>query len=168
MKTFFHSILIVFASIVVFCGCGNNGCEEIRESFCLADLSSLSGATINKMVVFGIGQGGGAKDTTGIAQDKEMINTSRPKNLEFILNPDSTVTDIRLLMNITLNGDQFQYEDTIHFVYEPHPYFLDMECGCSMYFSLEDVSSTNNFIRSIIIKNKEITNEESLNIIIEY
>ena len=169
MKRFFlyPIIITVFAGILVS-SCGNNGCEEIRESFCLADLLSTSGAKINQLYAYGIGQGGGEKDENGNPTDKEMLKENNPKSLEFILNPDSTITDIRLQMNITLDGDQFQFADTIHFKYDSQPYFLDMECGCSMYFTLEEVTHTNNFLRSITIKRKEITNEENINLIIEY
>lgn len=131
-------------------------------------MTSLSGARIDQLYAYGIGQGKGVADTTGMATDQVMLSASNPNSLEFILNPDSTVTDIRLQMNITLDGDHFQYDDTIHFVYDPHPYFLDMECGCSMYFTIEDVTHTNHFVRNITIKNNEITNEENLNIVIEY
>lgn len=152
----------------VFSSCGNNGCEQTRESFCLAEMTSLSGAKIDRLYVYGIGQGKGEIDSDGNITDGVMLNTTNPTSIEIILNPDSTITDIRLEMNITLDGDHFQYDDTIHFVYEPNPYFLDMECGCSMYFTLEDVTFTNHFLRNINIKNKEITNEENLNIVIEY
>ena len=148
--------------------CGNNGCEEVRESFCLAQMTSLSGAKINQLYAYGIGQGKGEVDTLGIASDEVMLTASNPSSLEFILDPDTTVTDIRLQMNITLDGDQFQHDDTIHFVYDPHPYFINMDCGCSMYFTIEDVTSTNHFLRNITIKNNEITNEQSLNIVIEF
>ena len=160
--------LIIPALLLTISGCGNNGCEEVRESFCYAQMTSLSGAKINNLYAFGIGQGGGEVDTTGVAADKEMLNASNPSSLEFILNPDSTVTDIRLKMNITLDGDQFQHEDTIHFVYDPHPYFINMDCGCSMYFSLQEVTFTKNFLRNITIKNNEVTNEQNINLIIEY
>ena len=161
-------LIIPALLLTTISGCGNNGCEEVRESFCYAQMTSLSGAKINPLYAFGIGQGGGEVDTAGVATDKEMLNASNPSSLEFILNPDSTVTDIRLQMNITLDGDQFQYDDTIHFVYEPHPFFINMDCGCSMYFSLKEVTHTNHFLRNITIKNNEVTNEQTLNIVIEY
>lgn len=159
-------ILFIVAIFWVLLTSCSNGCEETRESYCLADLTSSSGAKINLLYAYGIGQGG-VQDSTSV-EDEVMLTASSPSSLEFILNPDTTFTDIRLQMNITLDGDAFQYTDTLHFEYIPHPYFLDMECGCSMYFSLNNVTSTNNFIRSVTLKRKEITNEENTNIIIEY
>lgn len=164
------SIFVVIASIVtsiIIASCGNNGCEQTREVYCLADLSSLSGAKINQLYAYGIGQGG-STDSVGAAIDDIMLSESSPTSLEFILNPDTTFTDIRLQFNITLDGDSFQHEDTLHFSYDAHPFFLDMECGCSVFFTLNEISSTNNFIRNVSIKRKEITNEENINIIIEY
>lgn len=155
---------IITSLFVVSC---SNGCEQTRETFCLADLSSISGAKINQLYAYGIGQGGSV-DTAGVKIDNVMLFETNPKSLEFILNPDTTVTDIRLQLNITLDGDSFQHNDTLHFVYDAHPFFLDMECGCSVYFDLKEVTCTSNFIRNVSIKRKEITNEENINIIIEY
>lgn len=163
-------ILITLPVLIGFIvsSCGNNGCEEIRESFCLAELSSTSGAKIDQLYAYGIGRGGGEKDSAGVATDSIMFEENNPKSLEFILNPNSATTDIRLQMNITLDGDKYQYCDTIHFLYEPHPFFLNMDCGCSMYFSLQEVTCTNNFLRGVTIKRNEITNEENTNLTIEY
>lgn len=168
MNKVFRIILPIIIAALGIASCGNNGCEETRESYCLADLLSTSGAKINQLYAYGIGQYEMKVSEDTLWVDKEMLSESAPKSLEFILNPDSTVTDIRLQMNITLDGDQFQYNDTIHFEYTSHPYFLDMECGCSMYFTLKEVTSTNNFLRSVTIKRNEITNEENINITIEY
>lgn len=148
--------------------CGNNGCEEIRETYCMADLISTTGARIDQMYVYGIGSPVMGVDKDNNPIEKEMVNEANPKNIEFILNPDSTVTDARIEMSITLDGDKYQYQDTLHFVYDPHPFFLDMECGCSMFFTLKEVESTNHFFRRVSIKRNEITNEENINIIIEY
>lgn len=168
MKKVFYTILPIIIATIGAASCGNNGCEEIRESYCFADLLSTSGAKINQLYAYGLGQYETVIGEDTVLVDREMLSLSSPKNLEFILNPDSTVTDIRLQMNITLDGDQFQYNDTLHIEYNSHPYFLDMECGCSMYFTLKEVTYTNNFLRSVTIKRNEITNEENINLIIEY
>lgn len=157
---------VIFSAFISSC---SNGCEEIRESYCFAELVSTSGAKINNLYAYGIGQGKGDPiDTLGTKGDAEMLNASNPTSLEFKLNPDSTKTDIRLKMNITLDGDSFQYEDTIHFEYGSYPHLIDMDCGCTVYFDLKNVTYTKHFLREVTIIKNEITNEESLNIHIEY
>lgn len=158
-------MLIPLSSFVSSCG---NGCEDTRESFCFAELLSSSGASINTLYAYGIGQGKGKPDSTGVKTDSIMFTANSPKTLEFILNPNKSVSDIRLQITYTLDGDKFQLEDTLHFEYESHPHLLDMDCGCTMYFDLSTVTCTKHLLRDVTIIKNAITNEESLNIRIEY
>ena len=167
-KILYIIVSLLAVSIIPFISSCGNGCEEIRESFCYAELLSTSGAKINLLYAYGIGQGKGEKDSTGVSGDQVMLTSNNPTTLEFILNPNATTTDIRLQMNITLDGDQFQYDDTIHFEYDSHSHLIDMDCGCTMYFNLKEVNFTKHFLREVKILKNEITNEETLNIHIEY
>ena len=88
--------------------------------------------------------------------------------LEFILRPDTTFTQIRMQCTVNDNGDLFQYDDTLSIRYEVFPYFIDMECGCSMFFTIQDVEVTRNLFNNIILKQAEITNNEAVNIILQY
>lgn len=168
MRKIIYIIILVVLTHLGISSCAN-GCEEIRESYCYVELLSTSGAKINQLYAYGIGQGHGEViDTLGTKGDSVMLQASNPQSLEFILNPNDTKTDIRLQMNITLDGDKYQYDDTIHIAYDSYPHLIDMDCGCTVYFDLKEVSHTKNFLREIRIIKSEITNEESLNIHIEY
>jgi hypothetical protein len=43
-----------------------------------------------------------------------------------------------------------------------------MECGCTVYFDLQEATSTYNFIQDIFLKQTTITNEAAVNVLIEY
>lgn len=181
-KKFFLTWLLLLP-IALLTACGSGGCEETRESFCICDLRSISGASLRSISVWGIGQFHAAHpDSTvtdtipddpflpeQVSRDSIMIDgETSPSNISLILNPDTTATRLRIRFTGTADNEAFQYEDTLTIRYEAYPYFLDMECGCSMYFTLKDVTSTGHFIQEVFIKKNEITNEEAINVIIEY
>ncbi|MBO7378567.1 MAG: hypothetical protein J6U31_02310 [Bacteroidales bacterium] len=138
--------------------CGNNGCEETRESYLYAQLKATTGVSLTKLYAWGL----------GFETDSLMLSESSPSSLEFILRPDTTFTQIRMQCTVNDNGDLFQYDDTLSIRYEVFPYFIDMECGCSMFFTIQDVEVTRNLFNNIILKQAEITNNEAVNIILQY
>lgn len=146
----------------------SNGCEETRETFCLTSLTSETGLSISSLYAWGIGQQHVRDESspTGYT-DSLMLSEASPKELSFILRPDTTVTRIRLQM--TVSGDSsYQVEDTLTIRYEPRSVFLNMDCGCSVFFTLSEVSVTEHFIQEATIKNAEITNTENVNIALVY
>lgn len=174
---------LLLLQLALLTACGAGGCEETRESFCVCDLRSISGASLRSISVWGIGQFHVAHPDSTVTDadpdnpqfpesagnDSIMIDgETSPSNISLILNPDTTATSLRILFTGTADNEAFQYEDTLTIRYEAYPYFLDMECGCSVYFTLHDVAATGNFIQEVYIKKNEITNEEAINIVIEY
>lgn len=174
------SIFAAALLLILTAACGNNGCEEVRETFCYAEVTATSGLVMTHVDVWGIGHRPDTvvnatydreNDTTvrdTVLADVLMLTASNPKSLEFILRPDTNATSLRLKMTINDNGDFEQYEDTIHLRYTTTPYFLNMECGCSAFFTLEEVSATQHILKKVTLKGREITNEESVNLLIEY
>lgn len=100
--------------------------------------------------------------------DSLMTIATSPTEMEFILKPDTTCTKIRLECTINDSGDLYQSDDTLTITYEYYPYFLDMECGCSLFFDIQEATITNHVFKGITLKNKEITNEEKTNIELTY
>lgn len=166
--------------------CGNDGCQETRESYCVADMRSVSGARITLLSVWGIGQQRQtvlAVDTVYYVEDgvlldslayhpaladSLMISESSPTNISLILSPDTTITRLRMQFMATIDTTHVQVEDTLTLTYESHPYFIDMECGCSIFFTLQSLETTTHFVRSALIKRNDITNEADINLVIEY
>lgn len=160
--------LSALSLLTLLTSCGGVGCEETRETYCIAELNPVSGTKIENVYVYGIGQGKGEKDSLGIAADEEMLYALNPETLDFILNPDTTVTTLRLQITASLENEKFQIDDTLFVAYEPRPYFLNMECGCSVFFTLKSISTTHNLIQDVTIKRNEITNAQNINLSIEF
>lgn len=170
----------------------SNGCEEVRETFCVCDLKGITGASLQRITVWAIGHHAAVAadtvvtettmtigDSTAVVRDTLIVaadggdslmidGETSPTNIALILNPDTTVTALRILFTGVELNEPFQAYDTLVVRYEPYPYFLDMECGCSVYFTLREVATTGRFIQNAYIKKSEITNEEAINIVLEY
>lgn len=152
--TLFISLLLASLCLLA---CSTNGCEETRETFCYAALQSTSKQTLSHVSVY-VGD--------SLAQE-----VGKPSAFEFILQPDTTCTTIRLEMTVNEDGkagEPRQVCDTMEIHYEAYPYFINMECGCSVFFTLNEVKATHHFLQDITLLNKDISNEEDVNIRIEY
>jgi len=135
--------------------CGSDGCSETRETFCYAVVESKIGTVGSNMYVWN--------------NDTLIASASNPSSFECILNPSSDQTTLHIQLTIAdTDSTAVQLDDTLLLRYEAVPYLLNMECGCSVYFNLHEVKTTHHFIKEITLLNKEITNEEDVNLRIEY
>jgi hypothetical protein len=140
----------------------SNGCEETRESYCTAQLKATTQTTLQSVSVWALSD----RFTDG---DSLMISgESSPTELSLILDPDTTATQLRIQFNGRADNEAIQLVDTLTLRYEPYTHFIDMECGCTVYFDLQEVTSTYNFIQDIYLKQTTITNEVAVNVLIEY
>lgn len=58
--------------------------------------------------------------------------------------------------------------DKIEVTHKPKPFVSEVECGVLMYHEIENIEYTRNVLDSIVIVNKDITNEEKTNFHIYY
>jgi len=158
LQKLFNALAVTLALTLTLTACGNNGCEEIRETYLLASVKATGRLSMSSINAWALTEQG----------DSLMSSFSAPTEMEFILKPDTICTKIRLECTIDDSGDQYKENDTLTVVYNHYPYFLDMECGCSVFFEINDASITNHIFKGITLKNKEITNEETTNIELTY
>lgn len=156
-------LLLLLITSCLLVACSNNGCEETREAYCTAELRGVTGASLTSLSIWGIGQGG-ATDKT----DSLMYEGAPSEHISLMLNPDTTATRLRLLFTGVVDRERVQIADTITLLYDVSPYFLNMECGCSVFFTLKELITTHNFIYEAGITRKEITNEEAINFVLDY
>jgi hypothetical protein len=142
--------------------CGSNGCEETRETYCTVQLKSTTQTTLQSVSVWAISDRFAEGDSLMISGE------SAPTELSLILNPDTTETRLRIQFNGRADNESVQLTDTLTLRYEPYAHFIDMECGCSVYFDLKEAETTYNFIQDIYLRQTTITNDPTVNILIEY
>lgn len=140
--------------------CGNNGCEETRESVLLVQLKATRGLQLHTLTAWGLTASGDSVPMLG--------PISSPTEAEFTLQPDTTYTQILLHCVVNDTGEYETSDNALHLRYRHYPYFLDMECGCAIYFDIDSTWVTGSLFKQVKLKNAHITNEENVNIILEY
>lgn len=181
--------LLACGLLSLLVSCGSNGCEETRQAYCVVEMKAVTGdVRITQLYVWGIGQQGqqatridsvftidpetGRRDTvvttTPVMVDSLMLAVASPETLELSLRPDTTETRLLLMANASVDAVAAQYFDTLTLRYDAAPYFIDMECGCSIRYRLHELTSTHHLVRDARIINDVITNTEHVNIRIEY
>lgn len=148
-------------AIICICGltsCGNNGCEETRQSYLTLSLKATGRINLSKIAILAIGEKG----------DSLMYSASKPTDISLALRPDTTFTQFQVITLIEDNGDDEQYIDTVSISYSTTPHFIDMECGCSVFFDIKEALVTKHLFKSVNIKNKSITNDENVHLILSY
>ena len=138
--------------------CGNNGCETTRESYLYTQFKATGRVSLSSVYAWALTAEG----------DSLMTYATSPTEMELMLQPDTTGTRIRLHCTVNDNGDPYEYDDTLSLSYESYPYFLNMECGCSVYFDISEATVTQHLFKSLTLKNNEITNDEKVNIVLAY
>ena len=100
--------------------------------------------------------------------DTLTISTARMEgNDSVLINKDFKVTEFSLPISYSQPQDVFFVEtkdtvqkitrfDTITVVKEDHPHFESVDCSPSFFHTLTSVSSTNNAIDSVVIKNPDV------------
>jgi hypothetical protein len=90
-------------------------------------------------------------------------------DIDLQLNPKSTQTIMIMDCSYSDYGDLYTTSDTVFIDYTVEPKFLDLECGCTVLFHINDVHSTRNLISNIIINDENvIADGDATNLIFEY
>ena len=90
-------------------------------------------------------------------------------DIELQLNPKGNHTTMILDCSYSDYGDLYTTSDTVEIAYTVEPKFLDMECGCTVLFRIDDVHYTHHLISNLIINdNNVVADGEATNLIFEY
>lgn len=150
-------LLGVFGILTLFYAC-DNGCEQVREAYMTTTFTSTSGRTMRSISLLCI------SDTLGY-----MANITQFSDIDLQLNPKSTHTTMILDCSYSDYGDSYTTSDTVDIEYTVETKFLDMECGCTVLFHINDVNSTRHLISNFIINDENVVAEGSTtNLIFEY
>ncbi len=142
---------------VLFCTC-DNGCEQVREAYMTTTFTSTSGRTMRSITLYCL------SDTLGY-----QMTLSSFSDIELELNPKATTTTMILDCSYSDYGDYYTTSDTVTIDYSVEPKFLDMECGCTVVFRINEVNTTRNLIDNFIINEANvIADGSSTNLIFEY
>lgn len=97
------------------------------------------------------------------------VTLSQFTDVELQLNPKGNHTTMILDCSYSDYGDLYTTSDTVEIAYTVEPKFLDMECGCTVLFHIDDVQFTRNLISNLIINdNNVVADGDATNLIFEY
>ncbi len=141
----------------LLCSC-DNGCEQVREAYMNTTFTSTSGRTMRSITLYCI------SDTLGYSTSITSFT-----DVELKLNPKSTTSTLILDCSYSDYGDSYTSSDTVTINYTLDSKFLDMECGCTVLFHINEVTSTRNLISNYIINEANVVADGNVtNLIFEY
>ncbi|MEG1617812.1 MAG: DUF6452 family protein [Bacteroidales bacterium] len=150
------ALLLMTPLFLLLSSCGDEGCTEQVTAYAVGtfEKEKTTETVISKLLVYGIGQ----------EKDSLMAAQTTLKVVDLIFNSSDTITktDFRFVV------DNDTISDTLTFYYTNRDFFLNIDCGCSVFHTIDSIEHTSNLIKEIEIINSDITNEKTPNFTIRY
>ena len=146
-----------FIGMSVLSSC-DDGCEQIRENYLIADFTSTSGRTLTSMSY--IAKSGDKQ--TEVQKEKTFTG------VEFDLNPNANATQLLFTFTYSDYGDQFTVTDSVNIEYTVDTKFLDMSCGCTVIYNITNVSWSDNLLNGMNLNAPQVLTESGTNITFTY
>lgn len=141
-----YALLGLFMTALFFSSCTDDKvCEEatanaLRIGFYLADQEVETPASLNALSIYALGV------SDSLIYDSEN-NVSR---VELALNPASDVCGFVFVFGLQ--------SDTLWFEYERETYLISVECGFTMFYTLQHIDHTSHVIDNLGIADPHVTN----------
>lgn len=161
--------IIALATLWIMASC-SNGCEETRDSMCGLSFTSINGYQMKQVSIYSLRKSYILDGKEVVFPDStfRILNSSTPIQ-ELRLDPNDKHTSYAMYLIYEAFGDHFAVLDTLDIWYTTETHYLDMECGCTVYFNLDSIRSTNNLVSNSRISNGVVSNTSSqINIDLEY
>ena len=154
------NISVLLATLAILASC-DNGCEQDRESFVHLSFTSMSGRVLKSLSHLA------TSDVTDLCVESTGITSF--DDVEIDLDPHGSQSVIILTMTYTDYGDSYTVKDTLQIRYTTTPEFLDMSCGCTMQYHIDEVKAlTHNLLTQVTLSDAVVTPTSSNNISFEY
>lgn len=148
----------------------SNGCEESRDSMCGITYTSVTGSNLQRLSIHSLRKSVVIDGKEQVFPDSTFrILNSSATSQELRLDPNDKHTAYAMDLIYQSYGDNYIACDTLDIWYTPETHYLDMECGCTVYFTIDSVHSTGNFITNAVIRDNVVMNSSAqTNIELEY
>lgn len=160
-------LLIGMALAVLGVASCDNGCEQMRESFMHISFTSTTSRSLRSLNIDAHGrkEGLAMSDSTTL---QYTLPASKFDNIELELNPNDSLVTLVLRCEYQDYGDKFLANDTVRIAYTVNGRFLDMECGCTVDYNINDVRFTRNLLEEVKISDPLIHTESGINLELIY
>lgn len=145
----------------------DNGCEQIRESYMHICLTSNTSRTLRNLEI----DAHGRKDGIAMSDSTTLRYTfkiSKFDDIELELNPNDSLVTFVMHSDYQYYGDKMQANDTVRIAYTVNGRFLDMECGCTVDYEIQNVTTTHNLLEDVRITEPLIHTESGINLELIY
>lgn len=145
----------------------DNGCEQMRESFMHISFISTTSRTLRTLEIDAHGRREGMvmSDSTTL---QYTFKVNKFDNIELELNPNDSLVTFVLRCDYQDYGDKFQANDTVRIAYAANGRFLDMECGCTVDYEIQNITTTHNLLEDVRITDPQIHTKSGINLELVY
>lgn len=162
--------IIVFITCCLIAGC-NDGCTDPYVAYTVGSVTKDAATDVNYFNVWGMGV------------DSFMLENQTQGNIELLLNSNAEESVLGFVFYVpetTVNEEGNQVTQVVPvvnyvtFTYENIPFFMDLECGCSVHHNIKTIdidygdNEKDKIIKSIELVNPKVTNEKAINFILNY
>lgn len=155
------TLLLSTLSLLSLSACGDEGCVEQVTPYVVGLFTQQpeNETTITSFSVYGLGQ----------ASDSAMVlNQTSLESVDLILNADSVKTRLLFQFILPNTPEPDTLRDTVTVFYTNRDFFINIDCGCSVFHTIDTLTFTKEVIQDIEILNSDVTNEKTPNIKIYY
>ena len=164
MKKLLPLLLLVAAAVCGWLTSCENGCEQMRESFMHIGFTGTTSRALNSVSIDAHGRREGVVLSDSTTLRYMTAKLVKYDDIELELNPNDSLVTFVLHFQYSDYGDRFMADDTVRVVYTTTGRFLDMECGCTVDYTLEQVTCTHNLLQEVRIAEKVIHTESGKNL----
>lgn len=152
--TILISILVLFlSSCTNDSECRKNKYVNLKVGIYLVTYNATNQTSTNSVLSIDSITVGGIKEINGVNLLLDSLlynNQKRVNKLVLPLDKSENKSDFFVKFN--------NVSDTLTVLYTPYNFYLSLECGCIKTFSIDTVLTTNNYIDSVKITNRNVTN----------
>lgn len=164
MKKLLPILLILTAAACGWLTSCENGCEQMRESFMHIGFTSTTSRALSSLSIDAHGRRDGMVLSDSTTLRYMTAKLTKYEDIELELNPNDSLVTFVLHSQYSDYGDKFTADDTVRVVYKAEGRFLDMECGCTVDYTIEQVTCTHNLLQEVRIEEKMIHTESGKNL----
>lgn len=164
MKALLPLLLPLTAAVCGWLTSCDNGCEQMRESFMHVRFVSTTSRSMSGLSIDAHGRREGVTLSDSTTLQYMTTKLTKYDNIELELNPNDSLVTFVLHCDYSDYGDRFSANDTVRIAYKTEGRFLDMECGCTVDYTIEHVTTTHNLIQDVKLIGKDIHTESEINL----
>ena len=166
-KILFAVIAVMVLTMMGIASC-DNGCEQMRESFMHINIISTTSRAMRSLNIDAHGRRDGWPMSDSTTLQYSTISLTKFDNIDLELNPNDSLVTFVFRCVYSDYGDKFTANDTVRIVYAANGRFLDMECGCTVDYTIQQVTTTHSLLEEVKITDPEIHTESGINLEFTY